>query len=335
MDPLVRMPHGPGAREVSAVGRPSPLGAGILLVLLTAGISGVSTLLNAYAVAGTSSAAFVTVRNAAVALALVPVFLLATRRLRAPSLRSGDYGRLLLIGLVGGAVPFLLFFQGLQMATAAGGAATASFGYRSLFLFASVFALLYLKERFPWRAVLAASLLLGGNVLLLSLTTPLWTDGTAYVLAATVLWAAEYTLSKRAMRDLPSATVALGRMGFGAVFLVGYLGLTTQWGAVARFSGAQWAWVGISAALLLAFVATWYPGLKRVDVGVGTSVLVLGFPITWVLGTLIAGGTFSGAQALGAGAILLGVGLAVGWRSLKEAGRSLGQLFRRPDPVSP
>ncbi|EQD33734.1 membrane protein containing DUF6, transmembrane, partial [mine drainage metagenome] len=284
---------------MSAVGRPSSLGFGLLLVFVTAGISGISTLVNAYAVAGTSSDAFVTVRNAVVALALVPAFLLATRRLRAPKLRAGDYGRLLVIGLVGGAVPFLLFFHGLQMATAAGGAATASFGYRSLFLFASVFALVYLKERFPWRAVLAASLLLGGNVLLLSLTTPLLTDGTAYVLAATVLWAAEYTLSKRTMRDLPSATVALGRMGFGALFLGGYLGLTAQWGAVSGFSGVQWAWVGISAGLLLAFVAAWYPGLKRVDVGVGTSVLVLGFPITWMLGTLFAGGTVLGPQALG------------------------------------
>ncbi len=314
-------------------GRPTPLGTGVLLVFLTAGISGISTLLNAYAVAGTSSDAFVTVRNAVVALALVPVFLLATRRLRSPKLRPRDYGSLLVIGLVGGAIPFLLFFHGLELATAAGGAATASFAYRGLFLFASVFALVYLGERFHWRAVLAAALLLGGNLLLLSLTTPLWTDGTAYVLAATVLWAGEYTFSKRVLRDLPSVTVAFGRMGFGALFLVGYLGLTAQAGAVSGFSLAEWTWVGISAALLLAFVMAWYPGLKRVDVGVGTSVLVLGFPITWGLGTLLAGGAVTGPEALGAGAILLGVALAVGWGSLKEAARSFGQLLRRPGPA--
>ena len=320
---------------MAGAGRLTPLGTGLLLVFLTAGISGVSTLLNAYAVAGTSSDAFVTVRNAVVALALVPVFLWATRRWGSSRLRPRDYGRLLVIGLMGGAVPFLLFFHGLELATAAGGAATASFAYRGLFLFASVFALVYLGERFPRRAVLAASLLLGGNLLLLSLTTPLWNDGTAYVLAATVLWAGEYTLSKRVLRDLPSVTVAFGRMGFGALFLVGYLTLTAQVGAVSGFSLAEWTWVGISAALLLAFVLAWYPGLKRVNVGVGTSVLVLGFPISWGLGTWLSGGSFTGLPALGAGAILLGVALAVGYPSWKEAGRSLSQWLRRPGTVPP
>jgi drug/metabolite transporter (DMT)-like permease len=308
--------------------RASWVGPGLLLVLATAFISGVSTFINAYAVHGTSSDAFVTVRNLMVAAAFVPVALVATRSLKAPTLRRGDWGRLVLIGLIGGAIPFILFFHGLQIATAAGGAATASFGYRTLFLWASVFGIVVLREKFHWRVALGATLLLAGNVLLLSLTSPIWTDGTAYVLAATILWAAEYTVSKRTLRDLPSATVALGRMGFGAAFLVGYLSFTTQWGTVVGFTGAQWEWVGISAALLGAFVASFYPGLKRVDLGVASSALVLGFPVTWLLAVLVEGSSFTIAQAAGVLAIVAGVGTVVGLAQLRYAWAFLSRLSR-------
>lgn len=303
-------------------------GPGILLVLATAFISGVSTFVNAFAVQGTSSDAFVTVRNLVVAVAFLPVAYFAARSLRAPALRPVDWGRLVLIGLIGGAIPFLLFFHGLQIATAAGGAATASFGYRTLFLWATVFGVVFLHEKFHWRVALGAALLLVGSALMLSLTSPIWTDGTGYVLAATVLWAAEYTVSKRTLKDVPSATVALGRMGFGAMFLVAYLSVTTQWGAVAGFSGSQWAWVGISAAFLAAFVASFYPGLKRVDVGTATSVLVLGFPVTLALAVFVNGARFTLAEAAGALAVVAGVGLVIGLSQLRGAWSFLSRLAR-------
>ena len=286
-------------------------GAGIVLVVATALISGVSTFVNAYAVAGTNSNAFVTMRNLAVALMIVPLFLLATSG-RRTSLRRQDWARLVTIGLIGGAIPFLLFFRGLQLATEAHGAATASFLYRTLFLMAAVLGVVYLKEKFHWRIALAAGLLLAGNFLLLSLVSPVWTDGSLYVLAATALWAAEYSISKRTLRDLPSSTVALGRMGFGAVFLVAYLGLTGEFAAVAGMSSGQWVWVGISAVLLTAFVATWYAGLARVDLGVATSVLVLGFPVTFVLSALVQGAKFTLPEAIGAGVVVAGVAIAIG-----------------------
>jgi len=308
--------------------RSSWVGPGVLLILATAFISGLSTFVNAYAVHGINSNAFVTIRNVVVAAAFLPVALFATRSLRAPALRPVDWGRLVVIGLIGGAIPFLLFFYGLQLATAAGGAATASFGYRTLFLWATIFGVVYLRERFHWRVALGAALLLGGSLLMLSLTSPIWTNGTAYVLAATVMWAAEYTISKRTLRDLPSATVVLGRMGFGSMFLVGYLAFTTQWTQVAQFTGSQWEWVGISAAFLIAFVACFYPGLKRVDLGVASSALVLGFPVTWILSVLVQGSAFTLVQAAGVLAVVAGVGVVIGLAQLKEAWSFLSRLAR-------
>lgn len=325
MDPQGRIMTENNANSASLVG------PGLLLVVATAIISGVSTFVNLYAVKGTNSDAFVTVRNLAVALLLVPIAILGARSAHL-KLRGYDYGRLLAIGFIGGAVPFLLFFHGLQLATQAGGGATASFFYRTLFLMATVLGVVALGERFNARVAIAAGLLLAGNLLLLSLTTPILNDGTIYVIAATALWAVEYSVSKWTLRDLPSSTVALGRMGFGAIFLVGYLGLTAQVSAVGALSGAQWEWVGISAVLLFAFVATWYAGLKRVDLSTAAAVLVAGFPITWMLTVTVQGSSISVDAALGAAAVVAGVVLAIGTGLLRATASYLASAVgsRRP-----
>ena len=293
------------------------VGPGILLVLLTVLISGVSNFVNFYAVGvPTSSDAFVTARNLAVAVLLLPFALFLGRTARA-KLSRVDWLKLGTVGLIGGAIPFLLFFRGLQMAGSSG-AATATFGYRTLFLMAAVLGVVFLKEHLSPRIALAAGLLLAGNALLLSFTAPIWTDGTAYVLAATALWAGEYTLSKHALRSLPSGTVALGRMGFGGAFLLGYVALTGQLGSVATLSGAEWGWVALSALLLVGFVSTWYAGLKTVDLSVASAMLVLAFPITWALGFLASRSTFGLPQAAGVVAIVVGVALAIGLASLRD-----------------
>lgn len=299
---------------------------GLLLVLLTAIISGVSTFVNFWAVQGTNSDAFITVRNLLVGLLLVPMFLIARPAVRR-ALRREDWLRLVGIGILGGAIPFLLFFRGLQIAGAAG-APTATFGYRTLFLIATAMAVVFLRERVSKRAALGAGLLLGGNVLLLSLTAPVLTDGTLYVLAATVLWAGEYTLSKRTLRDLPPATVALARMGLGGVVLAGYLAVTGQFMAVAALDAAQIEWIGISALLLTAFVTTWYAGLRHVDVSVATAVLVLGFPITILLDVLAGRRPLGLSQAAGVVVIAFGIVLAIGLASLRETWQYLDRAIR-------
>ena len=306
------------------------VGVGVWLVLATAVVSGISTFVNLYAVKGTNSDAFVTVRNSLVALMLVPIAVLSARWGR-DRLRPFDVGRLAVIGVVGGAIPFLLFFHGLQLAGVGAGASSASFVYRTLFVFASVLGIVVLRERAHPRAALAGALLLGGNLLLLSLTDPTWNVGTLFVLAATVLWAVEYTLSKRVLADLSAGTVALGRMGFGSLVLLGYVGATGQISSAVGFTGIQWQWIGLSSVLLLGFVATWYAGLRRVDLGVATSVLVLGYPVTWALALLLRGSALTAGGAFGASLVAAGVVAAVGlplWR--EAAGVARRAILGRP-----
>jgi len=295
---------------------------GLLLVFLTATISGVATFVNFWAVQGTNSDAFLALRNALVVLFLVPLAFLVRPEARIP-LRRRDWARLATIGLIGGAVPFLLFFRGLQLAGQAG-AATASFGYRTLFLMATVLAVVVLKERIHGLKLLAAGLLLAGNVLLLSLTSPVWTDGTALVLIATAMWAGEYTL--RALRDLPSRTVALGRMGFGSLYLFGYVAAAGQLGAIVGMALPEVQWMALSAILLTGFVSTWYAGLRHVDLSVATSVLVLGFPITWTLALFAGKMPIAIASAVGVVTIVFGVGLAVGLVALRDTWSTVARM---------
>ena len=302
------------------------IGTGLLFIIATALLSGLSNLVNAVAMKGVSADAFVTLRNALVALLLVPLFLLVRPPQRA-HLRSVDWARLATIGLIGGAIPFVLFFRGIQLATSEGGTTTASFLYRTLFLFAAVFAVVFLRERLSGRLFLAAILLLVGNALLMSFVSPIWTSGAALVMAATALWAGEYTLSKRTLRDLPSATVALGRMGFGAVFLIAYIGFSGQTDALVALRGESLQWMGLSTILLLGFVVTWYAGLKVVDLSVATAVLILGYPVTWVFNLVLARESFGLPQAAGAAVVVLGVVLAVGVASLRDTWEALTEII--------
>lgn len=297
------------------------VGPGLLLVLATALVSGVATFVNVYAVHGTSSDAFVTVRNLVVAALLLPLAALValSRSSSGPTVRRGDLPRLALIGLVGGAVPFLLFFHGLELAAAQQGTTTASFLYRTLFLLAAVLGAVFLRERLRPRYFAGALLLLAGSYLLLSLTPAVWTDGSLFVLGATALWAGEYTISKATLARLPATTVAAGRMGFGGIFLAAYLGMTAQWGVVGRFSSAQWEWVVLSAALLTAFVATWYAGLARVELSVASSVLVVGYPVSWLLSVGLRGAPFTVEDAVGAAAILVGASAIVGLHRVRTS----------------
>lgn len=299
----------------------SGAGLGIILVFLTALVSGVSTFVNTWAVRGTVSDPFVTARNVLVVLLLVPLVLLA-RPGPAVRLRRTDWARLAAIGILGGGIPFVLYFRGLQIAGA--GVITGSFLFRLLFIPATALAVIFLGERPKRWLLLAAGLLVVGVVLL----TPVggWTDATSLMLAATVLWSAEYTLSKRTLRDLPAGTVALGRMGFGVVFLLGYLTVTGQVGGLLAFGAPQLPWIALSAVLLVGFVWTWYSGLKRVDLSTATAVLVLGFPISWALRALVGRETFDSGHAAGAIAVVLGVGAAVGLAALRESFRPLPRM---------
>ncbi|MFH1234075.1 MAG: DMT family transporter [Candidatus Diapherotrites archaeon] len=116
---------------------------GIALVLLAALVSGFSIFLNAFAVKGIEPVLFTALKNSLVAIMLFSLVLLLKSKDLHKILDKRIFGTLVLIGLIGGSIPFALFFIALQSA----GAALAGFIQKTLFVFATIFAVVLLKEK--------------------------------------------------------------------------------------------------------------------------------------------------------------------------------------------
>ncbi len=256
---------------------------GIFLILLTAIVSGVSIFANSFAVAGLNPFVFTFLKNAAVAAFLFSIIILIKDFSKLKRLSRKQLAQLASIGLLGGSIPFLLFFYALQSTTAI----NAGFLHKTLFLWAALFAVFFLKEKISKRFILAAGLLLAANFLLFNISSFGFPE--MLILLATVLWAGENALSKHALKSLSGTTVAFGRMFFGSVFILAFLLASNQAQGLFAISAPQLYWVILTSFFLLAFVFTYYNGLKHLPLHKAASILLLAQPITAFLSLAFLG----------------------------------------------
>jgi drug/metabolite transporter (DMT)-like permease len=290
--------------------RSADVGRGALLALGTASISGVAVFVSKF---GTQAVpdpfVYTTARNAYVGLLLVGLLAL-TGRLgevrRTGRLRRADAGRLALLALVGGSVPFLLFFWGLTLTPAP----VASFIQKTQFLWVALLAGPLLGEAPGRWQVLALSGLLAGTLLQSPVTARSPGGGEALVLAATLLWSVEAVVARRTLRTVDPLTGAAARMAGGAVVLLGFLAVSGRLPALAGLTPVQWGWVAGPGVLLLAYVLTWYHALRRAPAAVVTGVLTLGAPVTALLDAVLVTHRWTAGQALG-GVLLAPLSLAL------------------------
>jgi len=276
---------------------------GLMLVFFTALISGFSIFVNKFGVEGINPYVFTFAKNACVGVFLAAVLLLFKESDRVKALSRTQWMKLGAIGLIGGAVPFLLFFKGLTI-TSAG---MAAFLHKTMFIYAAIFAAVFLKEKISKWIATGGLLLLSGNFLLLKMNALSFNIGDAMILSATVLWAGEIILSKHLLKEIDGTVVAAGRMMFGSLFILGFLGLTGNIGGLFMLSGAQWSWVMVTSIFLLLYVFTFYNGLKLVKASTATSVLLLGSVITTMLSFGFLGTALSIGQGIGMLLVLAGV----------------------------
>lgn len=287
---------------------------GFLLILATAVISGVSIYVNGLGVKFGNPYVFTGIKNVIVGLGLFSLIVLFKEWKLLKQLKKKDWKRLTLIGLVGGAVPFLMFFKGLSMTIPAQG----SFIHKTLFIYVSFLAIIFLKEKMNKSLLLGLGALLAGNFLFLGIKMQALSWGDALVFGATLLWAVEIIISKRTLATLKPRIVAWGRMFFGSVFILVFLLATGQVGSLFAYNPEQWKWIAITSLFLLGYVYTFYHGLKYVRASVATSVLAIGAPITGLI-TLVAkeGVIWAPEKIWGLALIVVGVLLVVG---LKQVG---------------
>jgi len=280
---------------------------GVLLVAATAVISGVAIFVSKLGLKDFDPVLFTWLRNTIVAALLLGIVAGAGEWGVLKKLAARDWLRLAAIGLIGGSVPFLLFFQGLALTSAA----NASFIHKTMFFWVALIAAPLLGERIGRRLLPAAVLFLLGNALLLKLlpggSGPQFGD--LLILGATLLWAGENVLSKHVLRTIPPKIVALGRMGIGSLIILGVLVATGKMTLLGQLPPLHLGWVALTALFPLGYVLTWYAGLREIKVTTATSILLLGSPVTTLLSALGSGLLPSVPQGLGIA--LIAGGLAV------------------------
>jgi len=286
------------ARDALAATQPDQRGSpmnttrrtGLLLAFGTACISGVAVFLNSYGVKAFGDAStYTTAKNVVAALVLVLLAgAMSTRRpgtvLTRPS-RPRQWAGLAVVGVFGGAVAFLLFFEGLARASST----DAAFLHKTLLVWVALLALPLLGERLGAIHVVAIALLVVGQIGLAGGVTTIFGQGQLMVLGATLVWAGEVVVAKRLLGELSSWTVGLTRMGVGSVVLVAWTLMRGQGGALTTLTGTQWMWVLLTGLILAGYVSTWFAALSRAPAVDVTAVLVVGAVITALLAAVVKG----------------------------------------------
>jgi drug/metabolite transporter (DMT)-like permease len=300
---------------------------GVILAAATALISGVSIFVNGFAVKQLPDpAVYTTLKNGLAAAVLVVLALATVRRGQVRAIDRRSWGWLVAIGIVGGSVPFVLFFTGLAQASAP----SAAFIHKTLFIWVAMLAVPFLGERLGLAQVGALGVLLAGQVLVLTPSGVVWGAGETMIAIATLLWAVETIVAKRVLRTVPSGVVAAGRLGIGLVVLGGYLVVTGKLGVVAALTVPQLGWVALTAILLSGYVATWFAALQRAPASLVTAILVLGAPVTATLQAIQAGGlpalpTLAGQGLIVAAALALALPVLAPRRAgVAPAGAAVG-----------
>jgi drug/metabolite transporter (DMT)-like permease len=287
--------------------------SGIALAFVTAAISGVAVFLNGYAVKEFGNATlYTTAKNLVAAILLVAILAVASRAKLPGAIHSSwgftrprgarEIAGLVAVGIIGGGIPFVLFFEGLARTSST----SAAFIQKMLVIFVAVLAVTFLKERFTiLHAAAIGVLVLGQAIVAGGLGHPALDAGEAMVFAATILWSIEIAIAKPLLGRLSALTVGAGRMAIGLVVLAGF---SVSSGAIAQLSHVTptgWLWAVATGIILTAYVATWYAALARAQATDVTAVLVSAAIVTAVLNAGVKGASLA-PTALGLSLIVAG-----------------------------
>ena len=250
---------------------------GFKLALVTAAFSGVAVFLNSLTVKVVGDAlVFTTVKNLGVALIIGAVLL---RQKINWSLVRANWPALVAIGVIGGSLPFYLFFKGLSLTNAATGALI----HKTLIFWVALWAVPFLKEKISIKQWLALGLIFGSNFIIGSLPALKWGAGESMILAATLLWAIENIIAKITLKRVAADVVVGARMILGSLILLVAVVGSGKLELIFKLNSTQWLMTLASIGLLAGYVMTWYRALKLAPVTLGATTLTLATIITNIL----------------------------------------------------
>lgn len=253
---------------------------GIKFALLTAFISGLANFLNKeIIISGINPVALTALKNGLVGLVFIGITL---PLLKTQKLQKTDWLKFIAIAIIGGSIPFILFFKGLALSTAIKG----SFIHKTLFIWVALWSLFFLKKglnkyQFAALIIIAISILSAASFKFFS-----WGRGEMMILIATLFWSVEIMLVKKFMKNIDFRFLAAGRMALGALIIFTYGLFANNFSEIHKLALIDWAKILIVSAFLFGYVLTWYRALSLAPATLITSILTLAFPITIIASNL-------------------------------------------------
>lgn len=249
---------------------------GTILALIAAVVSGVSIPLNKLFVVNLDPSVFTAVRAIIIGLVFLVIALYQSKS-KHTRFKKVPWKYLIAIAIVGGSFAFLLYFTGLKLTTAS----RAAFLQKTLPLYTAIFAYIFLKEKITKKMSYAiAAMIIGTVMVYFAQVNPgtLWSNpslGDILIIIATILWAVEAVIAKKAMTlGESNIVVTFARMFFGGIILFGVVLLLGKFGLLLALSVAQWTNIMISTILLFAYVLFWYWSIKYINVTKATTMLL-------------------------------------------------------------
>lgn len=281
---------------------------GTILAVLAALISGIAIPANKLFVVNLDPTVFTAVRALIIGLIFLAISFYTEKSLPRPK-KKRNWKYLIAIAIVGGAAAFLLFFTGLQLTTAGRGA----FIHKMLPFFVAIFALLFLKEKISRKQWYALLLMLVGLVVMFSNSlspAELWLNpqmGDYLILGATILWAIENTIARKAMLDdETNVVVSFSRMFIGGLILFGAVLLMGKLSLLLALDLWQVISLLVSTGILFGYVFCWYKAISMINVSKASLFLLLAPVVSLIIGILMFAEPIVDYQIIGSALILIG-----------------------------
>lgn len=268
---------------------------GFLFALATATISGIAIFYNKLVISqGIDPQIVNSLKNGGAAVLLT--FLLLSQKSRVPiqSMFRLNWKSLFTIGIIGGSIPFLLYFEGLRTTPAP----IANLIHKTLFLWVATLAIPLLKERLNAWQILGYGLVATSNLLIGDFTGFTFSSGEVLILIATLFWSVENILVKRIIDNTSPTLIAWGRMTIGTFIIIGYVIATGKLPLFTTLHISTLLTIFGSSLLLIGYVITWYKALQYAPVTTVTSTLILATPITTILSAVFITHSLSIAQVI-------------------------------------
>lgn len=279
---------------------------GIYLALLTAFISGIAIFVNKFAVEAVKPPlVFTTFKNTGVGLLIIGFLLVSGRWQQIKTLTKREKIYLVLIGIIGGSLPFYLFFTGLSQVTAI----NAALLQKTLVFWVILLAVPFLKEKLSPLQGLAILILFASNFVIGGFQGFKFSQAEGMILLAALLWGVEHVLAKKILPSVSPDLVTAARMGFGSLILLIASALTAPEALrnSLQLTSNQMFWMSITIITLLAYVVTWYRALKFAPAITVTTILVSSTLITNILSAVFITHTWTLSLHIQNGMLLAGV----------------------------